>query len=52
MGFEPTTFRTIGPRNIYKRDTRHNVVIIIIIIIIIITIIIYWLRYLPVDGEV
>jgi len=27
MGFEPTTFRTIGPRNIYTRDIRHKVVI-------------------------
>ena len=27
MGFEPTTFLTIGPQNIYVRDTRHKVVI-------------------------
>ena len=27
MGFEPTTFRTIGPQNIYTRDIRHKVVI-------------------------
>ena len=29
MGCEPTTFRTIGPRNIYTRDIRHKVVILV-----------------------
>jgi len=43
MGFEPTTFRTIGPRNIYTGDTRHKVVIYLFI---------YLFIYFTNDGRI